>query len=262
MPPAALLLRAHRAPHVPAVHGLRWLPWGSPLVLSASAGYFRFQRTPSFESSMTTPFSASSLRIWSARAKLRCFLAGFVRRPAPQWPHRVSDCRASNSGATSPSARLLRPIRGRAASARRRGPQSRRRSRRNASSTAQYRIPIARKKLPLVDGCVRRTHQLEDRRPRIRGIQVVRPAPPCSPSAPSSPPPASAGFSPVAKLARISRCVKRPQPFDCVGGIHQSVECEVELVPVWHRNQRQPDRRRLVSLEQQVAQGVKIPLAL
>ena len=38
-------------------------------------GYFRFQRTPSFESSITTPFSASSLRIWSARAKLRCFLA-------------------------------------------------------------------------------------------------------------------------------------------------------------------------------------------
>ncbi len=37
--------------------------------------YFRFQRTPSFESSITTPFSASSLRIWSARAKLRCFLA-------------------------------------------------------------------------------------------------------------------------------------------------------------------------------------------
>ena len=33
--------------------------------------YFRFQRTPSFESSMTMPFSASSLRIWSARAKLR-----------------------------------------------------------------------------------------------------------------------------------------------------------------------------------------------
>ena len=37
--------------------------------------YFRFQRTPSFESSSTMPFSASSLRIWSARLKLRCLLA-------------------------------------------------------------------------------------------------------------------------------------------------------------------------------------------
>jgi hypothetical protein len=39
------------------------------------AGYLRFQRTPSLESSSTMPFSNSSLRSASARAKLRCFLA-------------------------------------------------------------------------------------------------------------------------------------------------------------------------------------------
>ena len=38
-------------------------------------GYLRFQRTPSLESSRTMPFSSSSLRSASARAKLRCFLA-------------------------------------------------------------------------------------------------------------------------------------------------------------------------------------------
>ena len=37
--------------------------------------YFRFHRTPSFESSITTPFASSSTRIASARAKFRVFLA-------------------------------------------------------------------------------------------------------------------------------------------------------------------------------------------
>jgi uncharacterized DUF497 family protein len=46
--------------------------------LGASRGgavYLRFQRTPSFESSMRIPFSSSSLRMASARAKLRVRLA-------------------------------------------------------------------------------------------------------------------------------------------------------------------------------------------
>lgn len=37
--------------------------------------YFRFQRTPSFESSSRMPFADKSLRIASARAKLRLFFA-------------------------------------------------------------------------------------------------------------------------------------------------------------------------------------------
>src|ERR1039458_2755286 len=55
------------------------------------SAYFRFQRTPSLESSRTTPFSASSLRIWSARAKLRCFLASVRSATRASMASSVSD---------------------------------------------------------------------------------------------------------------------------------------------------------------------------
>ena len=43
--------------------------------LRQASPHFLFQRTPSLESSRIIPFSANSLRIASARAKLRRFLA-------------------------------------------------------------------------------------------------------------------------------------------------------------------------------------------
>ena len=47
------------------------------------------------------PFSASSLRIWSARAKLRCLLAWVRSATSASIASSVSAWRASSSGATS-----------------------------------------------------------------------------------------------------------------------------------------------------------------
>ena len=56
--------------------------------------------------------------------------------------------------------------------------------------------------------------------------------------------------------------MKGAQPVDGVGGFDQAVEGEVELMAVGHGDERQADGGGLVALEQQVAQGVEVALAL
>ena len=70
------------------------------------------------------------------------------------------------------------------------------------------------------------------------------------------------GVVPGARLACVEALMEGPQALDGVGGFGKSVEGEVELMAVGHGDQREADGRGLVALEQQVAQGVEVALAL
>ena len=52
------------------------------------------------------------------------------------------------------------------------------------------------------------------------------------------------------------------QALDGIGGFNQAVEGEVELMAVGNRDERQADGRGLVALQEQVAEGKEVALAL
>ena len=130
-----------------------------------------------------------------------------------------------------------------------------------APKDGQNRIAVTSFQLPLIHRRVCRAQQIEDGRPRLGGVQVVlqrgeiirlrrsRRLLQCRIFAGLE----SAAHQPLAKC---------PQPIDGAGGFYESVEGEVHLMPVRHRNQREANRGRLEAFEQQVAQRIKVALAL